>query len=56
MRTKKREKLEIHRETLRNLEQGHLQRAEGAGQTDRTCNVSGCLECLPSDENGCMPW
>jgi hypothetical protein len=51
----KKEKLVVHRETLRNLQESHLEKADGAGQTDRTCDVSGCLECLPSFDNGCMP-
>jgi len=54
MRKNKRKKLDLSRETLRDLEGGGHLKVAAAGQTDRTCDVSGCLECLPSEENGCI--
>ncbi|HZF10543.1 MAG TPA: hypothetical protein VFE33_17295 [Thermoanaerobaculia bacterium] len=40
-------KLTLSRETLRRLDAVALREAAGAGRTDNTCDVSGCLECLP---------
>ena len=49
MRKSKPEKLTLHRETLRNLEQRQLETAVAGGRTDNdTCDITGCIECLPS--------
>jgi hypothetical protein len=40
-------KLTLSRETLRQLDAGSLRDAVGGGRTYNTCDVSGCLECLP---------
>ncbi|HEY2739461.1 MAG TPA: hypothetical protein VGK45_13720 [Thermoanaerobaculia bacterium] len=56
MRKNRSIKLTLKRETVRNLQQGLLDRLQGAGQTDNTCNVSGCLECPTPTIWGCDPW
>jgi hypothetical protein len=56
MKKNKREKLTLHRETVRNLQQGLLNKIEGAGRTDNTCDVSGCLECPTPTLYACDPW
>lgn len=44
---KSRGKMALHRETVRQLSAQDLPRPAAAGRTDNTCDVSGCLECLP---------
>ena len=50
MKKRETKKLTLHRETLRFLTQEHLAKVQGAGRTD-TCDVSGCIECLPCPDN-----
>jgi len=45
MRKNRSEKLTLNRETVRNLQQGLLDRIQAAARTENTCDVSGCLEC-----------
>jgi len=54
MRKSTTQKLTLHRETLRNLELRQLETAVAGGRTDNTCNVSGCIECGPPSEDGCI--
>ena len=45
MRKNRSEKLTLNRETVRNLQQGLLDRIQAAARTENTCDVSGCMEC-----------
>jgi hypothetical protein len=47
MKKKETKKLLLHRETLRSLEEKRLDDVRGAGRTYDTCDISGCIECLP---------
>jgi hypothetical protein len=42
-------KLTLRKETLHGLEEEQLREADGAGRTENTCDVSGCIECLPCE-------
>jgi hypothetical protein len=53
MRKSKRKKMTLHRETLRNLQPRHLETAVAGARTENTCDISGCIECLPPTEDSC---
>ena len=50
---KKVKKLSLSRETLRNLEERKLIGAAGGYRTERTCDLSGCLECITDEYSTC---